>query len=87
MIAEWREENGHSKMSNKGIERDLAAIELGIQVKRFGPRGNQTWRVEGLTTIKIAKRARERRQPERGDETVVALPKQVVPLQGMSTTH
>jgi putative DNA primase/helicase len=79
LIATWREENGHSKMSKKGIERELAAIDPGIQVKRFGPRGNQTWRVEGLATIKIAVRARKGKQPGQGTETVVSLRDDAVP--------
>jgi hypothetical protein len=65
-IAEWREENGHAKMSKKGIERDLVAIDPAIRVRRSGPRGDQIWRVEGLATIEIAerKRKREGKKPE-----------------------
>jgi putative DNA primase/helicase len=70
-IAKWREDNGHTKMSKKGIERDLAAIDPAIRVCRSGPRGNQIWRVEGLATIEIA----ERTQEQAGKE-----PENVVPL-------
>ena len=65
-IATWREENGHAKMSKKGIERDLVAIDPAIRVRRSGPRGNQIWRVDGLATIEIAERKRKRagKKPE-----------------------
>jgi hypothetical protein len=65
-IATWRDENGHAKMSKKGIERDLVAIDPAIRVRRSGPRGHQIWRVDGLATIEIAERKRKRagKKPE-----------------------
>jgi len=70
-IAAWREENGHTKMSKKGIERDLAAIDPAIRVRRSGARGHQAWRVDGLATIEIAERRRKKAGKKQGN--VVAL--------------
>ena len=70
-IAKWREENGHAKMSKKGIERELLAIDPAVRVRRSGPRGHQIWRVDGLATIEIAERKRK---------TAGKKPENVVPL-------